>query len=267
MRVSRIETADDGRVADYRHLTDSDARRASGLFVVEGREIVSRLLATARFRTRSVLVTEPALRALAERLAGVDVPVYLAPNAVVERIVGYKFHRGCVAIAERGREPDLASLLETPGPRLLVVTERLADPDNVGGVFRNALAFGADGVLLSSRCADPLYRKAIRVSVGASLVVPFVTLSAWTDALAALRRSGYTLVALTPDASAVDLGVFAAGHRPERMAILLGSEGCGLSPETRGSADVEVRIAMARGVDSLNVATAAGIALHRLGPG
>lgn len=268
MKIELIEDPGDPRVADYRDLKDAELRRRRGLFVAESRAVVRRLLASARFRARSVLLTVPALQSLRDALEAADaaLPVYLTGHEVARAIVGFDFHRGCVAVAERGAEPSLETLLGRPGPRLLVGLEDLSNPDNVGGVFRNALAFGADAILLSLGCADPLYRKAVRVSLGASLVTPFAHLADWANGLARLREAGYTLVALTPDPSALDIARLGATRpAPVRVALLLGAEGHGLSPGTRAAADFELRIAMAPGVDSLNVATAAGIALHHLG--
>jgi tRNA G18 (ribose-2'-O)-methylase SpoU len=164
----------------------------------------------------------------------------------------------------RDGDPAPAALVDPPGPRLVVAMEHVTNPDNVGGIFRNARAFGADAALLSSRCADPLYRKSIRVSTGGSLVVPFARLDDWPEGLRRLSRAGYTLVALTPDPSAVDIGRLDGARRLGRVALLLGAEDHGLSAETRARADLQVRIPMAAGADSLNVATAAGIALHRM---
>jgi len=227
---------------------------------------VGRLLAGDRFRPRSVLVTAPALEGLRDALAAarVDVRVYLARPEIVHAIAGFKFHLGCLAVAERGAEPPPAALTDPPGRRLLVVLEDITNPDNVGGVFRNAFAFGADAVLLSARCADPLYRKTIRVSVGGSLAVPWSRLEGWTEGLGRLRDAGYSIMALTPRAATDIADVGAARGVSERVALVLGAEDHGLSKETRARADVEVGIAMAPGADSLNVATASGIALHRL---
>ena len=178
--------------------------------------------------------------------------------------MGFDFHRGCVALGEREVEPALEALMDRPGPRLILALEDVSNPDNVGGVFRNARAFGADAILLSAGCADPLYRKAIRTSMGASLVTPFAHVPDWAGALAQLRKAGYTLVALTPDPSRSTSPASARRPLSSRVALLLGAEGPGLRPETRAAADLEMQIAMAPGVDSLNVATAAAIALHRL---
>lgn len=267
MRIEPIDDPADDRVADYRDMKDAALRRRRGLFVVESRSVVRRLLGSARFRTRSVLLTPPALESLRGALEAADarVPVYLASHEVARAVLGFDFHRGCIALGERGAELSLDSLAGGPGPRVLVALEDLSNPDNVGGVFRNARAFGAEAVLLSAGCADPLYRKAIRVSMGASLVTPFAHLPDWAAGLAGLREAGYALVALTPDPSALDIARLGADRPvPPRVALLLGAEGHGLRADTRAAADLQVRIAMAPDVDSLNVATAAGIALHRL---
>jgi tRNA G18 (ribose-2'-O)-methylase SpoU len=189
----------------------------------------------------------------------------VASAETIRAIVGFKFHRGCLALGVRGEPLAPEALMDPVGPRTLLALEGVADPDNVGAVFRNAAAFGAAGVLLSSHCADPLYRKAIRVSMGATLSVPFAQVPDWPAALAGLRHAGYRLVALCPRADAEDIvEVAARAPRRPRLALLLGAEGAGLSGTTRAAADVEVRIPMATGIDSLNVAAACGIALHRL---
>jgi tRNA G18 (ribose-2'-O)-methylase SpoU len=179
---------------------------------------------------------------------------------MIRRLVGFEFHRGCLAAGERGEAGPTSDLLSG---RLLVVLERTTSPDNVGAVFRNAGAFGADGVLLSPGCGDPLYRRAIRVSMGGSLHVPFAVLGEWPGGLAELRDAGFTIVALTPDGGA-DIGDFGRSRRlPDRVALVLGSEGDGVSPGARAAADLEVAIPLAPGDHSLNLATACGIALHR----
>jgi tRNA G18 (ribose-2'-O)-methylase SpoU len=264
--VEPIDERSDPRLADYRDLKDADVRRRHGCFVAESREVVRRLLDGGRFRMRSVLLTHAALDSLRDALELTDpgVRVFLAPPDIVRDVVGFNFHRGCIAIAERGREPLLDDLVAPAGPRLLLVLEDVANPDNVGGAFRNAMAFGADGVLISTACTDPLYRKTIRVSVGGSLLVPFARIADWAAGLTRLRGGGYTLVALTPRGGAADIaGLGPRLPGPRRIALLVGAEGGGLSDATLAAADVHVKIAMAPGVDSLNVATACGIALHR----
>jgi tRNA G18 (ribose-2'-O)-methylase SpoU len=173
---------------------------------------------------------------------------------------GINFHRGCLALAHR---PPSAALESLARLRLLVALEKVADPDNVGSIFRNALAFGVDGVIVDSASADPLYRKAIRTSMAATLRLPFTRLDRWPDGLRPLRNAGFTVLALTPDANAMEIGAVAAA-RPERMILMFGSEGDGLSREALEIADLRVRIPIDRRGDSLNVAVAAGIALHRL---
>jgi tRNA G18 (ribose-2'-O)-methylase SpoU len=233
--------------------------------VAESRAVVRILLGSARFRTRSVLLTAPALDSLREALQATDAPVYLTSHEVARAVVGFDFHRGCLALGERGGELAIEALIDRRGPRLVLALENVSNPDNVGGVFRNARAFGAGLILLSAGCADPLYRKAIRTSMGASLIMPFAHLPDWASGLAGLRAAGYTLVALTPDPSALDIASLGRGRPvPAHVALVLGAEGPGLGVETRAAADLQVQIAMAPGVDSLNVATAAAIALHRL---
>jgi tRNA G18 (ribose-2'-O)-methylase SpoU len=265
MLIEPIDDPDDRRVAEYRDIKRAEARWRRGLFVAESRDVVRRLLASDRFRTRSALLTAPALDSLRGALEAADpsLPVYLASHEVARAVVGFDFHRGCMALGERGAEPPPEPLVAEPGPRLLVLLDEVSNPDNVGGVFRNARALGADAVLLSAGCADPLYRKAIRVSMGAVLITPFAHLADWAGGLARLREAGYALVALTPEPSALDIALLGAARPvPSRAALILGAEGHGVGELSRAAADLHVRIPMAAGVDSLNVATAAGIALH-----
>jgi tRNA G18 (ribose-2'-O)-methylase SpoU len=265
LKIEMVVDPADPRIAGFRDARDGELRRREGLFLAEGRLLVRRLLATARFPVQSLLVTPPALDDLRDLLGDHDAtPVHVASSETIRAIVGFKFHRGCLALGVRG-EPALPETLMRPeGPRTLLALEGVADPDNVGAVFRNAAAFGVAGVLLSSHCADPLYRKAIRVSMGATLALPFARAADWSADLAALRHAGYRLVALCPGAEAEDIvEVAARAPRRPRLALLLGAEGAGLSDATRTAADIEVRIPMAAGVDSLNVAAACGIALHR----
>jgi tRNA G18 (ribose-2'-O)-methylase SpoU len=266
VRVEPIDCLDDPRVADYRNVRDADLRSASGAFLAEGRLNVERLLASPRYRARSVFVTDAALRGIERSLArlGDETPVYLASQALMNEVVGYRMHRGCLAAGERGREPAIASLLEdlAPGPRCVLVLEDVSNPDNVGSIFRNALAFGADAAVLTVPCADPLYRKAIRVSMGATLRVPFARTPDVTIALRALHARGFASVALSARRDAQPLRALASP--PERVALLLGAESHGLSSAAAAEAERCVTIPMADGIDSLNVATAAAIALHQL---
>jgi tRNA G18 (ribose-2'-O)-methylase SpoU len=266
LKVEMVEDPADPRIAGYRDARDGLLRRREGLFLAEGRLLVRRLLEASRFSVESLLVTPPALDDLRDLLAGDDAPaVHVASAETIRAIVGFKFHRGCLALGVRGEALAPEALMTEAGPRTLLALEGVADPDNVGAVFRNAAAFGAAGVLLSRHCADPLYRKAIRVSMGATLSLPFAQASDWPAALATLRQQGYRLVALCPRAGAEDIvEVAARTPRHRRLVLMLGAEGAGLSGATRAVADVEVRIPMAAGIDSLNVAAACGIALHRL---
>jgi tRNA G18 (ribose-2'-O)-methylase SpoU len=263
MALERITSADDPRLAPYRALPAHDAERRDGLFVAETREVVRQLIRGARFRLHSVLLTEPARAALADCLADLaGGALYLAPRDVLKAVVGFDFHRGCLALAERGAEPSLAELLAR-APRRLVLLEAVSNPDNVGGVLRAAQALGADAVVLSPGCCDPLYRKAVRVSVGAALTLPWARAADWPAALGEVRAAGATLVALAPDG---DTDVAALdGLAPGRAALVVGAEGAGLRPATVAAADLVVRIPIVPGVDSLNLVTACAVALDRLG--
>lgn len=263
-----IGDATDPRVEEYRGLSDPSFLRERGVFVAEGRLVVRRLLDHGGYRVRSLLLTQAARTTLADALArvAVDLPVYTVSLDTMRAVTGFDIHRGCLAIVERpaplGVEHVLAGALETP---LLVVLEEVANADNVGGVFRNALAFGAGAVLLSPGCCDPLYRKAIRTSMAASLRVPFARVTDWPEGLSAVRAAGFSLVALTPSSTALDIREFALGEqRPSRVALVAGTEGAGLSEAVETLANHRVRIPMAPGADSLNLATATGIALQRL---
>jgi tRNA G18 (ribose-2'-O)-methylase SpoU len=266
--IERIDDPADPRVAPFRGLPRLDSQVPPELFVAEGSLIVRRLLECRRFAVRAILATEATLPGLRPLLPAAGAPaVYVAPAGLLRAIAGYDFHRGCLALAERGAPTPAEAVVDPPGPRRLVVLEDLADPDNVGAVFRNALGLGAQGLLLSPGTTDPLYRKTIRVSAGAALCLPHARLAPWPAGLERLRAAGYVLVALTPDEDAEDVVDFARGPVPARLALLLGAEGPGLSAALRGSADRKLRIAMAPGLDSLNVAVASAIALHRLARG
>ena len=268
-RVVPIEDADDDRVADYVRLTDPDLRRlrersdgeAGGFFIAEG-VIVIRQLLRSSYRVRSLLVSPRRYDALEpELLARVapEVPVYVASQEVVNAVSGYPLHRGALASAERRTLDDPGALVR--GADLVVVTEGLNDHENLGALFRNAAAFGADTVLLDPTSCDPLYRRSIRVSMGHVLHVPFTRVSSIGDAVASLHAVDFEVVALTPAADAED--ILRLSDR-RRRALLVGAEGPGLSDQSLRGADRRVRIPMARGVDSLNVATAAAVALYEL---
>jgi tRNA G18 (ribose-2'-O)-methylase SpoU len=268
MLTHAIETLDDPRVAAYRNVRDADLRARDGLFLTEGRLNVKRQLMGSRFRTRSVFGTEPGLRAIQpalERL-GADTPVYVAAKPLLSAVVGYAMHRGCLAVGERGREPELAPFLaelvarDSERPVTLLVLEDVSNPENVGAIFRNGLALGADAVVLTRRCVDPLYRRVIRVSMGAALRMPFARALDARNALESLSSAGFTSVALTTRAGAAPLS--RSGTAPRRLALWLGCEGSGLSDPALGAIERRVAIPMAPGADSLNVATACAIALH-----
>lgn len=263
VRTAWVADANDPRVVDFRDLTDVAARSATepaeGLFIAEGEKVIRRALANG-YQVRSVLTEPrwlPALEpALAGAGAGAGAAVLLAEPAVLRGITGYRVHRGALAAMARRPLPTVESLVV--GARLLVVLVDLVDHTNVGAVFRSAAALGADAVLVSPGCADPLYRRAVKVSMGAVLSVP------WTrtgpDPLAGL--GGATTVALTPDPGARDIRDAALDRPP--VALLLGTEGDGLPSATMDRADVRVRIPMAPGADSLNVAAASAIAIHEI---
>lgn len=269
MPVVPIDSADDPRVQDYRAVREPELVRRRGLFIAEGRLVVARLVALPRYRIRSILVNEAGLASLRAHAHGTldedATPIYLAAPETIDAIGGFHFHRGCLAIAERPAPLDPGALIADAGPgRPLVVVEGIAQADNVGSILRNAQAFGAAGVLLDPASVDPLYRKALRTAMGAALVVPFARLEPWPGALARLREAGVVVAALTPRPTSVTIDAFAEAHRDRAVALLVGSEGGGLSDPALAAAGAHVRIPMAQGADSVNVATAAGIALHAL---
>ncbi|MEQ3554563.1 RNA methyltransferase [Pseudonocardia nematodicida] len=260
--LTTVEHPDDPRIDDYRDLTTADRRPdrpgGRGLVIAEGVVVVRRLL-DSPYPVRSLLGVPRRLDELAADLDGVEVPAYSTDADTMARAVGFHLNRGVLAVADRAAPPDPEALLA--GARTVAVCEGVGDHENLGALFRNAAALGVDGILLGPGCSDPLYRRSVRVSMGHVLRVPFTGLEgAWPDALDVVRRAGFTVAALTPDARAEPLA--AAGLAGERVALLLGAEGPGLSDEALAAADRRVRIPMASGVDSLNVATAAAVAFH-----
>jgi tRNA G18 (ribose-2'-O)-methylase SpoU len=273
-----VDDPSDPRLADYARLTDVRLRRAlepaHGLFVAEGDKVIRRAVA-AGFQVRSMLVTQDKLAGLADLAGACPGPVYLVSDETAEQVTGYRVHRGALASMARRALPTVTGLLSRahqardgpPGwPRRIVMLEDLVDHGNVGGIFRCAAALGVDAVILSPRCADPLYRRAVKVSMGAVFAIPYARMSDWRGGLAEVRAAGFTLLALTPDQSAVPLGKLALAGR---AALLLGTEGDGLSSRWLAEADTAVCVpmsadAMALGVDSLNVVAAAAIACHEL---
>ena len=255
--IQPIDRLDDPRVAPYTRVGDPAWLRAHHLFVAEGRLVVGRLFETARYEVDSVLLTPAALAALRDAMPE-TIPAYVAEQALLNSITGFNFHRGCLALAKRPTHLDVPKAATR-----LVALEGVGNPDNVGGIFRVGAAFGVDAVLLDPSSGDPLYRKAIRTSMGAVLTIPFARLDRWPDALRDLKGEGFRVLALTPRASARSLDDVVR-DLPPRWLLLAGAEGPGLSDAALAAADVHVRIPIVESVDSLNVTVAAGIALSRL---
>src|SRR5579863_6482307 len=296
--IVAVSDPGDPRLADYARLTDVRLRTsmeaAHGLFMAEGDKVIRRAVA-AGFGVRSMLITRDKLPALGDLAGACPGPVYVISPEAAELLTGYRVHRGALAAMARRALPTVAEVLSCgppagdgqaggaarpaagaagrqagrgqPGrPRTIVVLEDLVDHGNVGAIFRCAAALGVDAVILSPRCADPLYRRAVKVSMGAVFVIPYARMPDWRGGLAEIRAAGFTLLALTPDQSAVPLEAVASAGR---VALLLGTEGDGLSSRWLAEADTAVCIpmsagAMELGVDSLNVVAAAAIACHEL---
>ena len=263
MSLIRIDTMDDHRLAPFRNVSDAELLKREGSFVAEGRLVVRRLLTESRLAARSLMLTEPALGAL----TGIDLtvsplPVYVVPQAVMNGVTGFNFHRGCLAIGVR--PPARAWQELSVHTNRLVILERVGNADNVGSVFRNSAAFGVDGVVLQTDCADPLYRKAIRTSMGAALTLPFAWGAPWPDLLNELGEMGWATIAMTPATSALPLREVVEGLAAPRHAIVLGHEGDGLTPAALSACRYQARIPMASDVDSINVATAAALALYEI---
>jgi tRNA G18 (ribose-2'-O)-methylase SpoU len=252
--VEEIHSSEDPRLSDYRRVSDPAWLREQGLFVAEGRLVVQRLLERGFCRIKSILVTPAALAALALPIDPVE--VFVVPQPIVTAVTGFDFHRGCLAIAHR---PAMSSIDNLASGGSLLALEGIANPDNVGGLFRVAAAFGLRGVVLDGATSDPLYRKSIRTSMGWTLALPFARDAAWPACLDGLRTAGFEIVALTPRAPAIPLAEVRL--RTGRFVLMVGSEGSGLSESALGRADLQVRIPTDPAVDSLNVAVAAGIAL------
>jgi tRNA G18 (ribose-2'-O)-methylase SpoU len=280
--VKRVDIDDpaDPRLDGYRALREPARRRSidrhQEVFVAEGPLVIEALVASP-YAVRSVLSSPARAEVAASLVAGIDTTLYVAPGDVLAEVAGFDLHRGLVALGERRPPLDVAAVVA--GARLLLVIEGVNDHENLGALYRNAAAFAVDAVLLDPTTADPLYRRCLRVSMGHALRVPTARLSPWPAALAALSApsGGWTVLALTPTASARSIDAVAAelaagshaagsggrGEQPQ-VALLVGAEGPGLSAGALSAASDAVRIPMAGGVDSLNVATAAAIALHRL---
>ena len=259
---TQITDPQDERIADYRALTDVELRTRweppNGLFIAEGELVVQRAI-KAGYRLRSVLIDEKRVEQLAWLPA--EAPLYTGVPAVLEAITGFHVHRGVLASFHRRPLPDLAEVVA--GARRLAVLEGLNSHTNLGALFRSAAALGIDAVVLSPTCADPLYRRSVRVSMGEVLAIPYARAEPWPAALATIREAGFTLMAMTPAADAVPLQHLSAAQRA-RPALLLGAEGPGLTRPALAASEIRVAIPMHHEVDSLNVATAAAIAFWEL---
>lgn len=258
MNVHDVSNLDDPRVAGYRAVADPDRLSQLGVFVAEGRLVVRRLIELRRWPIESILLTHAAADNLADVLPLTTAPVYRVAQEAINEIAGFNIHRGCLALATRPVTPTLDRIAAGPLSRVLVL-EAVNNPDNVGGLFRSAAAFGIDLVVLGPNTGDPLYRKAVRTSMAATLTVPFVRAPQWPGAITDLRTDGFSVVALTPSLAAAPL----EDVRPvAKLALLVGAEGSGLSPAALGAATLTARIPMTPAVDSLNVTTAASIAMY-----
>jgi tRNA G18 (ribose-2'-O)-methylase SpoU len=263
-----VEVGDpaDPRLADYRDLRDVQLRtcleEAHGLFLAEGEKVVRRAL-EAGFEARSFLMAPRWLDGLRDVLAGSDAPCYVVDEALAEQVTGFHVHRGALASLRRTPLPAVAEVLaRRPGERSrIVVLEDLVDHGNVGSAFRNAAGLGVDAVLVTPRCADPLYRRSIKTSMGAVFAVPWTRIEPWPGSVALLRGHGYTVAAMTLSDSAVELAELVAQDH-QRLAFVFGTEGDGVRSGTLAAADVGVRIPMAEGVDSLNVAAATAVTFY-----
>jgi len=269
MQREPVTDLEDPRLDDYRNLKDATLAGARGRFIVEGRGTLRVLLSRSHFRPDSILLNERSFAALEADLAEFepDCPIYVGGQPLLDRVVGFPIHRGCLAACARDKlqDPlDLARRLkdQEAAPRIIVL-EGLTNLDNVGLIFRNAMALGARAVLLCPRTCDPLYRKAIRTSMGGSLCVPFARAENLPELLLGLRELEFQVLAFDPGEPGIEIRSVDAS-RLGATALLFGTEGPGLSAQALAAADRRVRIAMEEGVDSLNVAVSAGIALSLL---
>ncbi len=258
-----IEISDpaDPRLADYRDLRDVELRKSlessEGLFLAEGEKVVRRAV-TGGFEPRSFLMAPKWLDGLADVLATTDAPCYVMSEKAAEEVTGFHVHRGALASLKRRPLPSVESVLA--GARSVLVLEDIVDHTNVGAIFRSGAALGFDAVLLAPRCADPLYRRSIKVAMGAVFALPWTRLPDWYEALPSLSTAGFTTVALTLADDAVDIEKAVEGV--DKVALVLGSEGHGLSPRWQQAADRRAIIPMSAGIDSLNVAAATAVACY-----
>ena len=262
MQIVRLTDPADPRRDDYRSLTDGALRRvrepASGLYIAESAKVIERALA-AGHRARSVLVQEKWVDDTSRLLGSEDVPVYVVADEVAERLTGYAVHRGALAAMVWPPEPRLDDLLASA--RLVLVLEDIADPTNVGALIRSAAAMGVDAVLVTPRCADPLYRRAIRVSMGMVFQVPWTLIDPWPESIRTLQDAGFVVAGMTLGKGAFTLDELVAEDH-EKLALVFGSEGHGLTQATEQRLDRRVTIPMMGGVDSLNVAAASAVVFY-----
>jgi tRNA G18 (ribose-2'-O)-methylase SpoU len=256
-----VADPDDPRLADYRDLRDVELRKhleaEHGLFLAEGEKVVRRAVESG-FAPRSFLMAPRWLDGLADVLDSSDAPCFVMSEALAEQVTGFHVHRGALASLARRPLPSVDEVLA--GARTVVVLEDIVDHTNVGAAFRSAAALGIDAVLLAPRCADPLYRRAVKVAMGAVFTVPYARLESWYDAMPQLSRAGFTTVALTLAEGATAIEDAVDGL--DRVALVLGSEGHGLSPRWETTADRRAVIPMRPGIDSLNVAAASAVACY-----
>ena len=258
MNLHDVRNLDDPRVAGYRFVADPDRLDELGVFIAEGRLVVRRLIDLRHWSIESILLTPAAADNLADVLPLTRAPIYRVAQDVMNEIAGFNIHRGCLALVKRPSTPTLDRIAAGPLSRVLVL-EAVNNPDNVGGLFRSAAAFGIELVVLGPNTGDPLYRKAVRTSMAATLTVPFVKAPQWPGAITDLRTDGFTVVALTPALTAAPL---AEVWSHAKLALLVGSEGEGLTKEALDASTLTARIPMTSNVDSLNVTTAASIAMY-----
>jgi len=256
--VIPVSDLSDPRLADFSHQTDVALKKSGGgIYIAESALVLERAL-RAGHTPRAVLALGNTVDE-AVALVGPDVPVFSGPPELLEQLTGYLLHRGLIAAMDRPPLPSPESLLE--GARRVIILENVADPTNVGAIFRSVGAIGADAVLVTPRCSDPFYRRAIRVSMGTVLQVPWTRLGGWTSTRELLTASGFHVAALALTPDAVSLRDFVA---PEKLALVLGAEGDGLTDEAIAAADTVLQIPMAHGIDSLNVGAAAAVAMWAL---
>jgi len=264
VHVLRITDLSDPRLGDYLNLTDVALRRVSepagGLYIAESSKVIARAIAAGHI-PRSALMLEQWLPDLEPLLAPFDIPLFVGAPDLLESLTGFSLHRGALASMHRPALPEVGELLRDA--RRVVVLEDIVDHTNVGAIFRSVAGLGADAVLVTPRCADPLYRRSVRVSMGTVLQVPWTRLPDWPLGAEQLHAAGFHIAALALSDTAVELDDFAAAA-PERVALILGTEGDGLSPDALSAADTVVTIPMLHGVDSLNVAAASAVALYAL---